>query len=113
MCYDVPHGVDPATRAPCRIATLLYRHCVSCHSKASPLGGLDLSSWVKRSDGLSGFIHKTASDEPSTKESVQTMIDRLTSSDDEMRMPYKKDMPEEERNELVAWAQKYLKSISQ
>lgn len=113
MCYDVPQGVDPATRAPCRIATLLDRHCVSCHSKASPLGGLDLSSWVNRSDGLSGFVHKTSSDEPSTKESVQTIIDRLTSSDDNMRMPYKKDMPDEERNELVAWAQKYLKSISQ
>ena len=107
-CYDFTGNTAASDRAPCRIASILERNCTSCHSGSNRQGGLDLSSWKLLSDQKPGFPHKAGDREIPSRETFQNMIDRLSSTDSNQRMPLMKTMPAPEREELFLWLQKEL-----
>ncbi|MCX6124884.1 MAG: hypothetical protein NTV34_09075, partial [Proteobacteria bacterium] len=106
ICYDLPAGVSGKNRAPCRVAAILERNCTSCHSAASPQGGLDLSTWSAQSNGDFGFVHHRGSQNVPAKETLASIIARLSDQDPAKRMPLMKSMPADEREELFLWLQK-------
>lgn len=106
VCYDFASGTVPSNRAPCRIATIVERNCTSCHNKAGAQGGLDLSSWEKQSDGVFGFNLVDGNVKVPAKETFQRIMERLNTSDADLRMPLMKSMPDSERQEMFLWLEK-------
>lgn len=105
VCYDLPEGVSPKNRAPCRVAAILERQCTSCHSASSSQGGLDLSTW-KTQGGVSGFVHTRGGFAVAASETFKAISERLNDTDPNRRMPLMKTMPATEREELFLWLQK-------
>ena len=104
-CYDFAPGQDPKGRPPCVVAHLFEKNCATCHSSQSPKGGLDLTKWIFVNGGQT-FPHTNRKGKQHSKsETLASILDRLTSSDEEARMPYKKYMPTEELQTLVKWVE--------
>jgi len=109
-CYDLPAGVNPQDRPPCRVAYLLDKNCTACHSSSSMKGNLDLSRWVKNADGGMGFVHMDGNGNPLPRAvTFQALIDRLDTTDETARMPLNRYMPSHERTETYVWAQEALR----
>ncbi len=89
-CYDLPKGIDLSKRAPCKIAAVLERNCLSCHRGTSAAGGLDLSEWT------------------SDKNVYQNIVDRLESTDPSLRMPLNKHMSDRDRDILFLYFKEKL-----
>ncbi|MBI3556740.1 MAG: hypothetical protein HY074_10795 [Deltaproteobacteria bacterium] len=104
-CLDHRPGHEDGTGGtPCRVASILNHSCVTCHGSTDQYPGLDLSHWMVFSDGTSGFPH--LDDEQKmvpAKKTFEQMLARITSGDPGFRMPYKRDMPSTERQELYLW----------
>ncbi len=98
-CYDYAPGVDPAGLPPCKVARILEKNCASCHNAASAQGGLDLSSWKDQGGGVMGFTNEGAA----AKDTLQAIYDRLSATDEGVRMPLKQHMAPVEREELYLW----------
>lgn len=101
-CYDRPS--DATTGGPpCRVSHLLEKHCASCHGAA---GGLDLTRWITLVGGDAGFPHVRDGAPVPRAETMRRVVERLESTDDELRMPLNKFMPAEDREAIYLWAQK-------
>ncbi|MGE0616821.1 MAG: hypothetical protein AB7P04_14410 [Bacteriovoracia bacterium] len=111
QCYDYAPGYDSKGAPPCQVAFLLRRHCVSCHGPdGGAFGGLDLSRWVKGPDGRFTFPHLNDEDEQRPLgETFTRIINRLSTSNPDRRMPLRKHMDAGDREKLYLWANGMVK----
>ena len=109
-CYDHKPGYVSSNGVPCQVASNLNKNCVTCHSSTQGPGGLDLSHWETSKDGSGGFPHVDAQGAavPHDK-TFQMIMDRLNTTDPDLRMPYLKDMLTADRQQLYLWANGMLK----
>jgi hypothetical protein len=112
QCYDYVPGTRPEDRPPCRVAYILQKNCVQCHSKPGQDGfnTLDLSKWVLAPGGKEHvFPHLNSKDQQiAAQETLQRMASRLSENDQKKRMPKNKPMSSQERQELFLWVQSEL-----
>jgi hypothetical protein len=111
QCYDFAPGTKPDGRPPCRVAYILQKNCVQCHSNAADaFNTLDLSKWVLAPDGKSHvFPHLNSKDQQfPAQETLERMSSRLSNVDPKKRMPKNKPMSSQERQELFLWVQSEL-----
>jgi hypothetical protein len=108
-CYDRRPGQDRSSGAPCRVAWVLAKDCVRCHSSAKDRGGLDLSKWQPLPDGSTGFPHfDKAGALVSGRKTIEQLLERVSSPDPSRRMPPKGEMDAYERQALYLWANSEL-----
>jgi hypothetical protein len=110
-CYDSAPGGGQTDAPPCRVAFLLQSYCADCHHAAGDqkFGGLDLTKWIQTADGSMSFPHENMlGQQLATRESFTKIVERLSTSDPDHRMPLKKAMPSQDRQELFLWAQAIL-----
>jgi hypothetical protein len=106
VCYDFKNGAptSSATAVPCRVAAILRNACVRCHSSTTQEPYLDLSHFIKDATGMSGFPHLDEKGKAiSSQQTFQMMIERISSTDSDSRMPYLSEMPTTDRQELYKW----------
>jgi len=106
VCYDYAPGVDPTGQPPCKVARILQNHCAKCHSGAGGAGGLDLMSWKAMADGQLGFPHLQGGNAVARPETFVRIADRVSTADQQKRMPLNSGMPTAMRQELYRWANK-------
>lgn len=109
-CYDFAPGGKRDGALPCRVAYVIQQNCVNCHNNSvtrSSRGGLDLSRWTAEN-----FRHldKNGSQRPA-RETFTRIVDRLQTTDPDLRMPHKKFMSDQDRRQLFDWAQKTLATL--
>ena len=110
QCYDFAPGAT-ASGLPCAVAFIVEKNCTaSCHKGASAPNGLDLTQWVKKSDGSMGFAHinKATGAEIPAAVSFQRILDALSTNDTDAQMPLGQYMDPVERATLF----KFVKSQS-
>jgi hypothetical protein len=108
-CYDFAPGQNPNGRPPCRVAHILEKNCVSCHSTVYDNGNLALGYWIQLADGSYNFEHqKSDGSQYPMQITMQKIVDRLNASDPKFRMPKDKHMSSQERQELFLWAQEMM-----
>jgi hypothetical protein len=100
-CYDRRPGYTPTGGVPCQVSSIINKSCVSCHSSTGGAGGLDLAHWETSGGFPHVDSHGVAIPHPQT---FQMIVDRLNSTDPDMRMPYLMDMPTTDRQQLYLWA---------
>lgn len=106
QCYDFPPGGVSADSPPCRVAYILEQNCTQCHDTTGAKGRLDLTRWIQLPDGKYTFPHlDSAGAQKPRRDTLDGIISRLSSTDPELRMPYKKMMTSQERQELYLWLQ--------
>ena len=111
QCYDYAPGTSAEDRPPCRVAYILQKNCVTCHSKyGEGFNTLDLSKWITAPDGKGHvFPHLNSKDQQiAAQETLQRMASRLSDNDPKRRMPKNKPMSSQERQELFLWVQSEL-----
>jgi hypothetical protein len=101
-CYDLRPGAAPSNGVPCKVASILQQNCVQCHSSTSRAGHLDLSHW-QGSGANAGFPHLRGGIQAPNTVTFQTMLNRISSTDPDERMPYLSDMPSQDRQQLYSW----------
>jgi mono/diheme cytochrome c family protein len=105
-CYDYAPGEDPVKAPPCRVAFVFQNNCASCHASKTDKGNLDLTSWIRLPDGSMTFPHlDDHGNQISARDTLAMISYRLSTTDSEDRMPRKKDMSAQDRQELYLWAQ--------
>jgi hypothetical protein len=103
-CYDRRVGDTTENATPCKVAAVLAKNCVKCHGSTDDSGHLDLSHWKSHAGSSFGFPHLGENGKAiDPKITFQSMLDRLGASDPELRMPYRMDMPSQERETLYHW----------
>lgn len=103
-CYDYPPGYDPAGAPPCQVAHILVKNCASCHYGTFEEPYLDLTRWRALPNGTFNFPHYDENDvQKSTAETFEKMLDRLTTSNPQKRMPLRKHMSALDREVLFKW----------
>ncbi len=111
QCYDFAPGSGPAVDGfpPCLPAAIIQRNCVSCHFDTDQeVKGLDLSSTTLL-NGERTFVHVDEHGVQRTrKDTLQRILERLSSSDPEKRMPQNKYMDAVEREKLYLWVNEGL-----
>ena len=110
-CYDYAPGTKADDRPPCRVAYILQKNCVTCHSKnGDALNTLDLSKWIAAPDGKGHvFPHLNSKDEQiAAQDTLQRMSSRLSDTNLKKRMPKNNPMSSQERQELFLWVQSEL-----
>ena len=111
-CYDYPPGHDPKGSPPCKVAFILQNNCIKCHGPSTGQG-LDLSQWVKNSEGVLSFPHFSKDKKPVPPKTTFDMItQRLSSSDQAARMPLGMEMSPLDRETLYIWANQMFNTIS-
>lgn len=110
QCYDFAPGTKRDDRPPCRIAYILEKNCVQCHSGKEILNTLDFTKWIDAPSGHGkAFPHLNShGGQISTIETLQQMSNRLSSTDPKTRMPKNKPMSSQERQDLFLWVQSEL-----
>ena len=111
QCYDHAPGAQPGQAPPCRVAFILEKHCGQCHNRATEArGNLDLVSWIVAPDGKGRTFPHLDKDslQLSAPETLARIIERLSSTDPNVRMPKNRHMSSQERQELFLWAQQEL-----
>jgi hypothetical protein len=109
-CYDHKPGYVPSSGVPCQVSSILNKSCVSCHGSTQDSSGLDLAHWETSKDGHGGFPHVDAHGVAiSHEQTLQMMLDRLNTTDADMRMPYLKEMLTADRQQLYLWVNQELK----
>ena len=104
-CYDVPPDAR-ASRPPCAVAFIVQQSCASCHTGTAAQGGLDLLGWTRDSQGLETFPHRTRDGvQLPAAETMQRLLDRITTSDPARRMPLGQSMPAQQREALYLWVE--------
>ncbi|WP_394832643.1 hypothetical protein LVJ94_39680 [Pendulispora rubella] len=100
-CYDLPPGVDSASRPPCPVAFILQKNCSTCHSGPGAQSGLDLTGWLSDQQA---FPHRGPDgSQRAPKDTFARMLDRVKTSDPARRMPAGRSMPASERETLYMW----------
>lgn len=111
QCYDHRPGISSQDGPPCRVASILNKYCTGCHSSLDKSPYLDLKHWQKSSGGAFAFPHQDDSGQNvDANTSFQQIADRLSSTNDNDRMPYLSDMPSNDRQALYVWASKQIKA---
>ncbi len=105
VCYDYAPGVDPKGMPPCKVARILEKNCASCHNASSASGGLNLATWQRQGDERLGFNLAGGGD---SKATFQVILDRLSATDEEIRMPFKQHMATADRETLYLWVTEQL-----
>ena len=111
QCYDYAPGTKADDRPPCRVAYILQKNCVTCHSKQGDgFNTLDLSKWVTAPGGKEHVFPRLNSknEQMPAKDTLERMSSRLTDNDLKKRMPKNKPMSSQERQELFLWVQSEL-----
>ena len=103
QCYDYQPGDDPSVKPPCKVAFLFEKNCGSCHGGLSPSGDLNLTKWISTSKGM-GFPHMKSGQQVNPKATFQTIAERLTTSDEDLRMPLLKYISPQDLQALYVWA---------
>jgi hypothetical protein len=111
QCYDYAPGESPEGRPPCKVAHTFSKNCAQCHGPSAAAGGLDLTQWVKTADGTMGFKHVKNQNQLSSKASLGVILERLTTTDTDRRMPLAKFMNHQDLEELVLWTQQNLGQV--
>lgn len=107
VCYDRVGNLENAQ--PCVIASTLQDNCTQCHSSQGASGGLDLTSWEELEPGVFGFRHMDqAGKQKSWRESFALIQERLNTTNEVLRMPLNKTMPQEDLETLYLWIEKRL-----
>lgn len=109
-CYDLAPGQSLEGRTPCKVNFILQNNCVTCHGSQAPLGGLDLTQWKQLSDGTWSFPFVKHGVQLGKVESLNRIINRISSSDVSERMPLGRYMPPLDREALFLWAQNEIKT---
>lgn len=105
-CYDFAPGQDPNGRPPCLVAYLFEKNCATCHSSSGAKGGLDLTKWIDVGGGVFSFPHLDDNKKQYSRAQTLTVIaERLTTSDEEERMPSNKYISTEDLQTLVKWVE--------
>lgn len=106
QCYDHRPGAPITNSAPCRVASILEKNCVHCHGNTEKKPFLDLHHW---SAGI-GFPHLDGpkGQQISLNKTYQQILDRISNTDPDQRMPYMREMPSTERQELYKWVDSQL-----
>ena len=104
QCYDFEPNYNPENAPPCQVAYIIQTNCKGCHSSSSrQVGGLSLSNWMDLGNGEKSFEHLDAEGKQiARKETMQRMLDRISSTDVKKRMP-KGDMSVVHRDLLFRW----------
>ena len=111
QCYDFPPGYDPKDAAPCKVNAILARNCTKCHSPSSDESDLDLTHWIRQTDGHMDFKHLDDSGKQySQKETLEMMQERLQTTNVKKRMPKNHYMNPIEREALFNWTVEILRS---
>ncbi len=110
QCYDFAPGANRNDRPPCRIAYILEKNCVQCHSGKEILTTLNLSKWIAAPSGHGKtFPHLTNQNvQIPAVETLHQMSRRLASTDPKVRMPKNKPMSSQDRQDLFLWVQNEL-----
>ena len=106
QCYDFAPGAGPSG-LPCAVAFSVNKSCANggCHKGAGAAKHLDLSQWIQTADGGHTFVHKDQAGVQIAKSvTFQKILDRLSTTDDDVRMPLGQDMDNVERAALFQWA---------
>lgn len=108
-CYDYAPGRSPSS-LPCGVAKIIEEHCVGCHDSTSGQNNLDLSRYEVNSLGELTFPHLEADGQTPVekKATLNRMLERLSTKDDDLRMPQSSEMPATDRAELYLWIEKTL-----
>lgn len=108
-CYDRRPGTTPGSSPPCRVAFLFERNCVTCHSSTAGAGRLNLAGWITLPDGSQTFPHlDRAGHQRPARETFERLSDRLTTADENRRMPLGSFMTSQDRQEIYLWVQEQL-----
>lgn len=109
QCYDYAPGAEP-NGLPCRVSFVVKSSCVACHNSGMAFGGLDLSQWKKLEDGQYSFKHiDSAGKQKPRVETLQAILERLTATDVNKRMPLKSQMSSQDRDTLYLWTNGQIK----
>ncbi len=110
-CYDYSSNFDPENSPPCRISYVIDKNCTSCHNSKEMKGQLNLTAWITLPDGSKSFWHKNKQGEQRSKsETLGRIVERITSTELDRRMPLFKDMSAQDRNALFGWAQQEMQT---
>ena len=109
VCYDHRPDHVPGPQAPCRVASILAKNCVTCHDSVEKKPFLNLASWARQPDGVYGFDHRTRDGHAiPAGDTYKDIYSRLASTDPDDRMPLNRDMPATDRAELYQWVDAQL-----
>jgi hypothetical protein len=111
-CYDAAPGEKIASEIPCDVAHVIRQNCLLCHSHWWPEAHLDLGSWISKG-GEHSFSHKDKSGKEYSKtETFQRILGRLSNSDPDLRMPYRRYIAAGDRQKLFLWVNRGLQKES-
>jgi len=82
---------------------ILTTSCGSCHNAALSFGGLDLTQLLEMPSGGYFFRHESKGQQLELSESITRIRQRLTTSDDSMRMPPGKRLDPARTSKLFKW----------
>jgi hypothetical protein len=100
-CYDTRPGSVPGSAAPCQVASIVAKSCVQCHNNTTQAPFLNLTAWP--------FAHLDAQGNAiPAATTYKEMLDRISSTDPDVRMPYLSDMPSTDRQALYLWLNEQL-----
>jgi hypothetical protein len=111
VCYDSAPGpkeyqeFNVNKSPPCQIAHLFQKNCGSCHKSDFGPGNLNLTNWIQNAQGEYFFAHFDDQGKSLSKsESIDRLIDRISSNDDELTMPpISHHISSIERAEMYKW----------
>lgn len=105
-CYDRPSR-GPHGALPCQVDAVVRTSCLRCHSNLD--NGVDLSRVETRPDGRQGFPHVAFDGrELGARESLETILKRITSEDPAERMPQGRTLSHQDKEALYKWIQSQL-----
>jgi hypothetical protein len=103
VCYDQPANA-PANRPPCAVANIVANQCADCHSSVLARGHLDLTQWTLQADGAFSWPHNDDAGNPlSRTDSLQRILDRITSPDPDKRMPFQRSLESADLETFKTW----------
>lgn len=106
QAHELPNSI------PERVRTLLDNQCITCHSEpAKSVGYLDLGRWTMTPDGGFGFIHQDSfKKQRPSRETMGVLLERITTSDEELHMPLGDTLESEDMALLVDWLTEQLRA---
>ncbi len=108
VCYDFAPGQEMSdNRLPCQISHIVEKNCLSCHQGESARGGLDMSQWQVMEGGTQGFVHIVDGQQMTPSQTLHSIAERLSETNENIRMPLNQYMASDEREMLYLWALKH------
>ncbi|MGE0174721.1 MAG: hypothetical protein AB7T49_18155 [Oligoflexales bacterium] len=108
QCYDYAPGEIAGNRPPCEVAAIFERHCTSCHNAKNASGGLNLAEWSAVGGGEPSFPHKKANAQVSKDDTLASILERITTTNKDKRMPLNIFISSADNEALFRWLTKNL-----